>query len=161
MKTKGSMIWAKVNKHMQNWLWVSNNYIVIINVEYIVLWNPQISRDPFFQILIIYASIIFQFYKETFFKIDNEVWIMCHILCGPKICGLQYQGKPLILIPTKCDDLFIILNILFDECFKHRKLDPKCWTMRVKKCRETRATSTLGPPAISQGSGSCLSKSVR
>lgn len=117
MKTKGSMIWAKVNKHMQNWLWVSNNYIVIINVEYIVLWNPQIWRDPFSQILIIYASIIFQFYKETFFKIDNEVWIMCHILCGPKICGLQYQGKPLILIPTKCDDLFIILNILFDECF--------------------------------------------
>lgn len=42
---------------------------------------------------------------------------MCWILFGPKFCGLQYQGKLHILILTKCDDSFIILNILFNECF--------------------------------------------
>lgn len=68
MKTKDSMIWSKVNKHVQDWLWISNNYIVIINVEHIVLWNPKTWWDPFSQILIINASVIYQFTKRHFLK---------------------------------------------------------------------------------------------
>lgn len=42
----------------------------------------------------------------------------------------------------------------------YKKIGPKMLDHEAKKCRETRATSTLGPPVISQGSGSCLSKSL-